>query len=87
MSRPIPLRANLEWLKKRCKQRLSSLRARDPNAKLSEAQLAIAREFGFSSWRKLKAHVELVRDEQDKAGRAPRRLGWNESRRSAIIRY
>jgi ankyrin repeat protein len=65
MSRPLPLRANLEWLKKRSKQRLSSLRARDPNAKLSEAQLTIAREYGFPSWRKLKAHVELVREKLD----------------------
>ncbi len=39
------------------------LRAHDPKTKLSEVQLAVAREYGFPSWRKLKAHVELVRAE------------------------
>lgn len=58
MARPLPLRANLEWLKKVCKERLVALRAQDPGAKLSGAQLAVAREYGFPSWRKLKAHVE-----------------------------
>jgi ankyrin repeat protein len=65
MSRPLPLRANLEWLKKRSKDRLDALRASKPGAKLSEAQLAIAREFGFPSWRKLKAHVEHSREKLD----------------------
>jgi ankyrin repeat protein len=65
MSRTLPLRANLEWLKKLSKERLDALRALNPSAKLSEAQLAVAREFGFPSWRKLKAHVELVRNGLD----------------------
>ncbi len=51
MSRPLPLRANLEWLKKLCKERLDALRAHDPQAKLSDVQLAVAREYGFPSWR------------------------------------
>ena len=62
----LPLRANLEWLKKESKQRLATLRAADPQAKLSQAQLAVARDYGFSSWRKLKAHVDQVRQELDK---------------------
>lgn len=62
MSDSLPLRANLDWLKKTCKERLAALRATDPQAKLSEAQLAVARDYGFPSWRKLKAHVEQVRD-------------------------
>jgi cytohesin len=61
MSEPLPLRADLQWLKKVSKERLSTLRAGNPGAKLSDAQLAVAREFGFPSWRKLKAHVEYVR--------------------------
>lgn len=65
MSEPLPLRANLEWLKKQCKERLAALRADRPQAKLSEAQLAMAREFGFPSWRKLKAHVEQLRGKLD----------------------
>jgi ankyrin repeat protein len=63
--RPLPLRANLEWLKKESKQRLAVLRAGDPQAKLSQAQLAIAHDYGFASWRKLKAHIEQVRQQLD----------------------
>jgi cytohesin len=65
MTRPLPLRANLEWLKKLSKERLDALRANDPSLTLSDAQLAVAREFGFSSWRKLKAHVEKLREKLD----------------------
>ncbi len=65
MPRPLPLRANLEWLKKQSKDRLDALRGDNPHAKLSDAQLAVAREFGFASWRKLKAHVEQLRDQLD----------------------
>jgi ankyrin repeat protein len=65
MSEPLPLRANLEWLKKLSKERLDALRLRSPGATLSEAQLDVAREFGFPSWRKLKARVEQVRDALD----------------------
>ncbi len=65
MSEPLPLRANLEWLKKLSKERLDSLLAQDPTATLSDVQLAVAREFGFSSWRKLKAHVEEIRAQLD----------------------
>jgi ankyrin repeat protein len=63
--RPLPLRANLEWLKKASKERLDALRASDPDAQLSDAQLAVAREFGFPSWRKLKSHVEELRAKLD----------------------
>lgn len=59
----LPLRANVAWLKKTAKERLSATRAGDPNAKLSQAQLAVAREYGFASWRKLVAHVKEVRDQ------------------------
>lgn len=73
MSRSLPLRANLEWLKKRSKERLAVLRAADPQATLSLAQLDIAREYGFSSWRALKAHVDLVRKKLEAAG-IPRQI-------------
>src|SRR5262245_53204877 len=62
MSQFLPLRANVEWLKKSAKDRLQVLRASQPGARLHEAQLAVAREYGFSSWRALIAHVEEVRD-------------------------
>jgi ankyrin repeat protein len=54
----LPPRPSLEWLRKTAKERLSKLRETDPAAKLATAQLAIAREHGFASWRKLKAHIE-----------------------------
>jgi hypothetical protein len=37
---------------------VTQLRAAEPRAKLADAQLAVAREYGFPSWRKLKAHIE-----------------------------
>jgi ankyrin repeat protein len=58
MSASLPLRPRLEWLRKTAKDRLALLRKSEPGAKLADAQLAVAREYGFSSWRKLKAHVE-----------------------------
>src|SRR5262245_27482552 len=58
----LPLRANVEWLKKSAKDQLQVLRASQPGAKLHEAQRVVAREYGFSSWRALIAHVEEVRD-------------------------
>ncbi|MEL7258989.1 MAG: hypothetical protein AAFN80_14255, partial [Pseudomonadota bacterium] len=73
---PLPVRANLEQLKKRAKTLLKSVRAQDPAAldqvgpyfgdpgsiSLQQAQLVIARGHGFSSWARLKAHVEGVQD-------------------------
>jgi ankyrin repeat protein len=58
MSSQLPIHPNLDWLRKTAKQRLSELRAADPHAKLADAQRAVAREYGFPSWRKLKARVE-----------------------------
>ncbi len=58
MPRSLPARPSLEWLKKTAKDELQRLRAANPRAVLAEAQLALAREYGFDSWRKLKRHVE-----------------------------
>lgn len=54
----LPERASLEYLKKLAKDRLQELRRADPRAKLSMALLAMARDYGFSSWRALKAELE-----------------------------
>lgn len=54
----LPERASLEYLKKRAKENLIELRRNDPQAKLADAQLAIARDYGFPSWRALKAEIE-----------------------------
>lgn len=58
---PLPERASLEYLKRLAKERLVELRERDPRAKLGSAQLAVARQHGFSSWRALKAEVDARR--------------------------
>jgi ankyrin repeat protein len=54
----LPERANLEWLRKTAKDRLKTLRATQPAARLADAYLAVAREHGFTSWRALKARVD-----------------------------
>jgi ankyrin repeat protein len=56
--RTLPAQPNLEHLKSEAKQRLKALRADDPAAKLAMAQLALARDYGFASWRKLKSFVD-----------------------------
>jgi ankyrin repeat protein len=57
----LPDRASLEFLRKRAKELLLELRQRDPQAKLAAAQLAIARDYGFPSWRALKAEIDRRR--------------------------
>lgn len=58
MSRNLPARPNLEFLKKEAKSLLDVLLQRDGAAQLADAQHALARDYGFASWPKLKAHVE-----------------------------
>src|SRR3954462_9146811 len=58
--RALPAQPSLEHLKNEAKQRLKALRAQDRHAQLTEAQLAVARDYGFASWRALKAHVDEV---------------------------
>src|SRR5262245_33560290 len=58
MTQALPAQPNIEWLKKAAKQRLAELRAHNPGAKLNEAQRAVANDYGFKSWRALKAHVD-----------------------------
>lgn len=57
----LPERASLEFLKKRAKERLIELRRGDPRAKLATAQLGVARDYGFPSWRALKAEIDRRR--------------------------
>jgi hypothetical protein len=58
MSRQLPAQPNLEHLRKQAKALLEEWQQRDPAAQLADAQHAIAREYGFASWPKLKVHVE-----------------------------
>lgn len=56
----LPERPDLAWLKKTAKEALARLRKKDAEAKLHQAQLKIARDYGFPSWRALKAHVDAI---------------------------
>lgn len=58
----LPARANLEHLKNEAKQRLKAMQAQSPAVRLAEAQLMVAHDYGFPSWRKLKSHVDALND-------------------------
>jgi len=58
MSRDLPARPNLDHLRKQAKQLLQKMKLPDPDSQLADAQHALAREYGFASWPRLKAHVE-----------------------------
>ncbi|HMA42606.1 MAG TPA: ankyrin repeat domain-containing protein [Gemmatimonadales bacterium] len=76
MTRRLPDHPDLDHLRKQAKQLLRGLEARNPQAlerhratlsrpapddpKLADAQHALAVEYGFESWPKLKAHVESI---------------------------
>ncbi len=57
-SRSLPEKPNLRHLKSQAKDLLRSGRA----ASLTEALFQLAREYGFASWSKLKAHVESLEE-------------------------
>ncbi len=56
MSRELPQKPNLEYLKKQAKELLRGMR----QGKLADAQHTLANEYGFSTWAKLKSHVEAL---------------------------
>ncbi|MGV3614534.1 MAG: ankyrin repeat domain-containing protein [Fimbriimonas sp.] len=76
-TRTLPVRPNLDQLRRQVAELRRQLRESDPSAaariaahhpgistfpanlKLADAQLVIAREYGFESWARLKHHVEL----------------------------
>jgi hypothetical protein len=60
MPQALPANPNLDWLRKTAKKRLAELRAGESGAKLHQAQLAVARDYGFASWRALKAHIDAI---------------------------
>ena len=57
---PLPDNPDLEWLRKQAKRRLAELRKTDPGSKLAAAQFDLAKQYGFSSWRALKTHIESL---------------------------
>jgi ankyrin repeat protein len=82
MPQPLPENPSLESLRKQAKRLCKAVRARDPAAlaevpellaaaanerlSLADAQRAIARRYGFSSWSRLKAQLAVVE-----------RFGWD----------
>jgi hypothetical protein len=55
--RQFPATPNLEHLKKQAKARLRDMRSIAPAATLAQAQFAVARDYGFASWRALKGAI------------------------------
>lgn len=68
--RPLPARPNLEFERKRAKK---LVKTSDGSITLALAQLHIAREYGFSSWRKLLSYYRVW----DRHFRAGPRFGWH----------
>jgi hypothetical protein len=60
MSRDLPVHANLDHLKKQAKELLRELQQQNPGAILAAAQHQLARQYGFTSWPKLKSHVDAA---------------------------
>ena len=56
----LPDSPDIEWLRKQAKRRLGELRKTAPTARLADAQFDLAKEYGFTSWRALKAHVDSL---------------------------
>jgi Ankyrin repeats (3 copies)/Ankyrin repeat len=56
MSRQLPEKPNLAYLKKQAKE----LHRSEPHRKLADAQHTLANEYGFATWAKLKRHVESL---------------------------
>jgi len=54
----LPDAANLDWLRKQARRQLRARRTTDPAATLAHTQFDLAKQYGFSSWRALKAHVD-----------------------------
>jgi ankyrin repeat protein len=56
MSRELPEKPNLQYLKKQAQELLRSR----GQGKLADAQHVLANEYGFATWTKLKSHVEAL---------------------------
>jgi hypothetical protein len=57
----LPERPHLDHLRSEAKNRHTALKALSHSARLSDAQLVVARSYGFSSWMALKLEVDRRR--------------------------
>jgi ankyrin repeat protein len=64
-SRSLPERPHLDHLRNEAKALHKTLRATNPDVKLTDAQRQLAREYGFETWAKLRAHVQNARAGDD----------------------
>jgi hypothetical protein len=58
--RHLPVHPNLDQLKHQAKDLLSDLKREQPEAKLADAQFALARSYGVASWPRLELACRLV---------------------------
>lgn len=66
--RTLPTTPNLEHLKRQAKDLLDALRETKPDATLTDAQRAVAQQYGFHTWADLKREVEQLRATPEPAG-------------------
>jgi hypothetical protein len=67
MSQRLPSLPNLEHLRKQAKDVLRVARRRSPDWRLVDAQQALARGYGFSTWADLKVYIESARPDRTAA--------------------
>jgi ankyrin repeat protein len=56
----LPDSPNVDWLRKQAKRQLRELQKTNSAARLADAQFDLARQYGFASWRALKAHIDSL---------------------------
>ncbi len=67
MTHSLPENASLEWLKKTAKQRKKALAEQGIDVTLSACQFELAKEYGFASWREVKAHFDKDTESAEQA--------------------
>lgn len=63
--RTLPDNPHLDHLRQQAKDLLVGLREAEPSASLSDAQTALARQYGFRTWTELKAEADRLRGRAD----------------------
>ena len=54
----LPPKASIRFLRKEAKRRFRVMKHQAPDSQLADAQYALAREYGFASWSRLKSAVD-----------------------------
>jgi hypothetical protein len=63
--RTLPDNPHLDHLRQQAKDLLAGLREAEPSTSLSDAQTALARQYGFRTWTELKAEADRLRGGAD----------------------